>query len=142
MMTQFGLRFSNNSEWVISKRMFRSLKIPGRELRPLEGDLLMIGPSNGLQTAYDAQFTYSLMEMTYIRHETPNWALGKYSVFQVVCQLYVASYEKFNTGSADLDRQNSEYDNQSNLDIASNQDMDNKKIELVDFSEKNPFSGL
>lgn len=42
MMTQFGLRFMNSSEWVISKKMFRELKIPGRDIRPLEGDLLLI----------------------------------------------------------------------------------------------------
>lgn len=45
IMSQFGLRFSNNSEWVISKRMFRDLKISDRSIRPLEGDLLMVGPS-------------------------------------------------------------------------------------------------
>ena len=58
MMTQFGLRFMNTSEWVISKRMFRSLNIEDRLLRPLEGDLLMVGPSGGLETATDPQFTY------------------------------------------------------------------------------------
>jgi hypothetical protein len=142
MMTQFGLRFMNTSEWVISKRMFRNLKIPDREIRPLEGDLLMIGPSGGLETYKDPQFTYSLMEITYVKHEVPNWALGEYYVFQVVCQLYVASYEKFDTKSLDIDIQNLQYNNDAELSIAINENLKDKSAELLDFSENNPFSGL
>lgn len=139
MMTPFGLRFMNNSEWVISKRMFRELKITDRPIRPFEGDLLMVGPSGGLETYTDPQFTYSLMEITYVKHETPNWPLGNYYVFQVMCQLYVASYEKFETKSPDVDVQNIQYDNQSNLDIAANRDIESVKPQLLDFNEKNPF---
>lgn len=142
MMTQFGLRFMNSSEWVVSKRMFRDLKIPGRDIRPLEGDLIMVGPSNGLETKENPQFTYSMMEITYIKHETPNWPLGNYYVFQIMCQLYVASYEKFQTGTPDIDLENNQYDNQSNLDIAANSKLNDKKSELMDFSEQNPFSGV
>ena len=82
------------------------------------------------------------MEITYVKHETPNWPLGQYYVFQVVCQLYVASYEKFDTKTPDIDNQNIQYDNQSNLDIAANKDIESVKPDLIDFSEKNPFSGL
>lgn len=52
MMSQFGLRFMNTSEWIISKRMFRGLEIPDRAIRPLEGDLLMIGPSGRIGELY------------------------------------------------------------------------------------------
>ena len=129
----------NSSEWIISKRMFRGLGIPDRPVRPLEGDLLMIGPSGGLETKEDPQFTYSLMSISYVKHEVPNWPLGQYYVFQVVCQLYVASYEKFDTKSLDVDVQNIQYDNKSNLDIAANSDLEKIKLDLLDFSEKNPF---
>lgn len=139
ILSQFGLRFANTSEWVISKRMFRDLKIPGRDIRPLEGDLLMVGPSDGNETNKDPQFTYSLMEITYVKHESPNWPLGRYYVFQVMCQLYVASYEKFQTGSPDIDVQNSQYGNEANLDLAMNKEFEEKAIELVNFDEKNPF---
>jgi hypothetical protein len=80
-----------------------------------------------------------MMEITYVKHESPNWPLGRYYVFQVMCQLYVASYEKFQTGQPDIDLENTQYDNQSNLDIAANKDLDNKIAELVDFTENNPF---
>lgn len=132
----------NTSEWVISKRMFRNLNIEDRLLRPLEGDLLMVGPSGGLETATDPQFTYSLMEITYVKHETPNWPLGSYYVFQVMCQLYVASYEKFDTKSSDIDVQNIQCNNESNLEIAANRDIESVKPGLLDFSERNPFGNL
>lgn len=144
MMTQFGLRFMNNSEWVISKRMFRELEVPDRPIRPLEGDLLMVGPAgrSGPESYIDPQFTYSLMEITYVKHEVPNWPLGRYYVFQVMCQLFVASYEKFDTKSNDVDIQNFQYNNESNLDIAANKDIEEAKHQLLDFSEKNPFGNL
>lgn len=142
MMSQFGLRFANSSEWVISKRMFRDLNIPGRNIRPLEGDLILVGPTGG-QTSYtDPSFTYSMMEITYVKHESPNWPLGRYYVYQVMCQLYVASYEKFQTGHPDIDLENNQYDNQSNLNIAVNKNLDDKRLELVDFSENNPLGGI
>jgi hypothetical protein len=139
MMSQFGMRFANTSEWVISKRLFRELKIPGRDVRPLEGDLLLIGPTLGQTTYVDPQFTYSMMEITYVKHEAVNWPLGRYYVFQVMCQLYVASYEKFQTGHPDIDLENSQYSNAAELNIAANKDFDDKRSELVDFSENNPL---
>lgn len=142
IMSQFGMRIVTTAEWVISKRMFRDLKIPGREIRPLEGDLLMIGPSNGNQSNRDPQYTYELYEINYVRHNFPNWTFGDYFVYQLVTQLYVAGSDKFDTKTVDIDRTKNEDDNQSNLSIASNFDLDEKKKTLVDFSEKNPFSGM
>ena len=143
MMTQFGLRFMNTSEWVISKRMFRNLKVPDRDIRPLEGDLLLVGPSgDGMSTYVDTNFTFSMMEITYVKHEVPNWPLGRYYVYQVMCQLFVASYEKFDTKSLDADLENFQYDNESNLQIAANRDIESVKPGLLDFSERNPFGNL
>lgn len=92
-----------------------------------------------MESYTDPQFTYSLMEITYVKHEVPNWPLGRYYVFQVMCQLYVASYEKFDTKSVDVDVQNIQYDNKSNLEIADNKSLTKAKTQLLDFSEKNPF---
>lgn len=142
VMTQFGLRFMNTSEWVISKRMFRGLGVPDREIRPLEGDLLLVGPSVGTVNFIDTEFTYSMMEITYVKHEVPNWPLGQYYVFQVMCQLFVASHEKFDTKSVDADAQNFQYSPEAELSIAANQDIESVKPQLLDFSEKNPFGNL
>ena len=56
-----------------------------------------------------------------------------------MCQLYVASYEKFDTKSNDIDVQNIQYNNESNLEIAANRDIESVKPGLLDFSERNPF---
>ena len=83
-----------------------------------------------------------MMEITYVKHEVPNWPLGRYYVYQVMCQLFVASYEKFDTKSLDVDIENFQYDNESNLQIAANRDIESVKPGLLDFSEKNPFGNL
>jgi hypothetical protein len=59
-----------------------------------------------------------------------------------MCQLFVASYEKFETKSNDVDVQNFQNSNESNLQIAANQDIESVKPQLLDFSEKNPFGNL
>lgn len=42
IMSQFGFRMNNTATWIFSKRVFRNLKIPGRDIRPLEGDLIVV----------------------------------------------------------------------------------------------------
>lgn len=42
VMTQFGIQFQPQATMIISKRMFKNLKIPERELRPHEGDLILV----------------------------------------------------------------------------------------------------
>lgn len=142
MMSQFGLKYNVTAEWVISKRIFRELNIPKRPQRPFEGDLLLIGPNEGDADSKDPSFTNSLFEITYVRHETPNWALGDYYVFHVVCQLYTASYEKFKTGAIDADLQSNQQDNLSELVLGINENLEKEKTTLVDFSEINPFGNL
>lgn len=141
VMTQFGVQFQPECTLTISKRVFKNLKIPERELRPREGDLILIGSVQA--TSNDPVMTDSLFEITYVpREASTNWPLGTYFVWEVKCQLYNASYEKFETGSPHIDRINTQYGNEADLLQGINKGLEEKKIELVDFSESNPFSGL
>ena len=141
VMTQFGIAFKPQATLVISKRMFKEFKIPGRELRPHEGDLILVGSSQA--TSSDPLYTNSLFEDTYVPRETStNRPLGNHFVWEVKCELYTASYEKFDTGNAHIDRINSQYGNDADLLQGINKGLEKKKVELIDFSETNPFSGL
>jgi hypothetical protein len=141
VMTQLGIQFQPACTVIISKRMFRSLKITDRLLRPHEGDLLLVGSEQS--TATDPIYSNSLFEITYVpREASTNWPLGKYYQWDVKCELYNVSYEKFNTGNAHIDRINSQYNNPSDLKQGINKGLEDKKPELIDFSEQNPFSGL
>lgn len=140
VMTQFGVQFQPTSEWVISKRMFRAMNIPNRQLRPNEGDLLLVG--NYQSTDNDPIFTSSLFEMTYVKRDSPNWPLGRYYVWAINCELYAVDGEKFETGNPHIDRINTQYGPQASLDAGINSGLEKKIADLVDFTEDNPFSGL
>ncbi len=127
---------------LLVKEFLENCGIIDRAIRPFEGDLLLVGPTLDQANYIDPSFTKSLFEIVYVMHETPNWPLGRYYVFQVKCELYTAAYEKFNTKSPDIDILNSSNNNQVNLDLAINTHLETVKSNLVDFNEHNPFSGL
>ena len=137
LMSKFGLIMQNDTKLKISKKRFRQLGIPNR-IRPSEGDLIYIGDieNNGF-----GSFTNSFFEITFVEHESLFWQLGKYFIYELKCQLFTYSYEKFNTGNVAIDTINS-MTNQSEIDLAINQAIKTKEQTLVDFSEKNPFGDL
>lgn len=140
VMTNFGIEFQPQSEWIISKRMFKAMNIPSRLLRPNEGDLLLVG--NYQSTSKDPIFTNSLFEMTYVKRDTPNWPLGRYYVWAINCQLYAVDGERFKTGNAHIDRITTQYSNKAALDSGINAGLEKKIVDLVDFTEDNPFGNL
>ena len=140
-MSQFGLRWLVTSDWIMSKRMFDNLKIEGREIRPYEGDLLLIGPDPA--SWRDPIFTHSIFEIMYVSTVSPFWPLGKWYVYTLQCQLYVSSpSEKFETGNPEIDFVNKQDGAVENLDISSNIALKKKKPTLIDFTESNPFGDL
>jgi len=140
VMTQFGVQFQPSSEWIISKRMFKSMNVPNRPYRPNEGDLLLIG--NHQSTARNPLWTNSLFEMTYVKRDSPNWPLGRYYVWAINCQLYTVDGEKFETGNPHIDRITSQYGPRAALDAGINAGLEQKTVDLVDFTEENPFGNL
>lgn len=140
LMTQFGVQFQAEDEWFISKRIFRNLKIPERELRPFEGDLLLFG--NYQSTAELPVFNNTLYEITYVQRDSPNWTLGRYSTWKLKTKMAVLSNEKFDTGNPHIDRANTQYSNESDLLQGINENLNIKKETLIDFDEKNPFGAF
>ena len=107
----------------------------------MNGDLILVGSAQA--TAKDPVYSNSLFEITYVpRERSTNWPLGTYYVWEVKCELYNTSYEKFDTESEHINRVNTQYGNTADLLQGINTNLETKKNELVDFSESNPFSGL
>ena len=137
-MSQFGLRWLVTSDWIMSKKMFLELEVEGREMRPFEGDLLLVGPDPS--TWRDPVFTHSMFEIMYVSTVAPFWPLGKWYVFTLNCQLYVSSpSEKFETGNAEIDFITKQYGAVEEMDEGTNIALKKKKSDLIDFSEQNPF---
>lgn len=139
-MGQFGFEIQASSEWIISKRLFKKINIPKREIRPFEGDLLLVG--NYQSTEKDPIYTNSLFEITFVKREYANWQLGRYFVWTLNCELYTASDEKFETGNTHIDRIQTQYNNENNVENAINDELEVKKENIVDFTEDNPFGSL
>jgi hypothetical protein len=139
-MTQFGLQFQSTSEWIISRRIFKTKKIPGREVRPFEGDLLLVGNYQG--TKDNPIWTNSLFEMTLVQRDFPNWPLGQHYIWQISCQLYHHSHEKFDTKNPHIDRINTERSNEEELNLGVNKALEQSIDGLVDFDEINPFGNV
>jgi hypothetical protein len=141
VMSQLGIQFKPEMTFIISKRMFKAMGIEDRPLRPHEGDLILLGAEQS--TASDPIYTNSLFEITYVPREgSTNWPLGRYYVWDVKCELYRTSYEKFDTKNAHIDRMNEQYGNPADLEQGINKGLEDKKPVLIDFNENNPFSGL
>ena len=140
IMTQFGLNIKATTKWIMSKNHFRALTIPDRELRPLEGDLLLVGAY--ASTPADPIFTNHMFEITYVDKENNFWPLGRYYTWALSCELYVASNEKFETGNHHVDDINHQHSNEEEVDLGINDELEDKHDVLLDFDEKNPFGDL
>lgn len=107
--------------------------------RPTEGDLIYIPM---IKSAYTIM--YSSTEKVF-------YQLGKLQVYDLTCELFEYSNEKFLTGISEIDAYNqlsfdanttedvdSEFDNE-NLYLADNDEIEQEANAIIDFSESNPF---
>lgn len=140
VLSPFGLQFQAKANFFISKSIFRSLNVPGRDNRPLEGDVLVIGDRANSQAA--PVTTGSYMQINHVLQDSIFFPLGNYYVWKCECTLYTASYEKFDTGNEVIDRINTQYGNEAEKALSTNEGLKKKKESLIDFTEKNPFSGM
>jgi hypothetical protein len=95
IMSKFGLEIRDQATLVVSRRRWENFI--GRENttmiggRPNEGDLIYI-PLSG-----------TFMEIKFVEHEASFYQLANIFVYELHCETFEYSGEKFNTGYADLD---------------------------------------
>lgn len=132
VMTKFGFQQMDTVEVSIAKKSWRDLKIPGREDRPLEGDVIFL------------PFSKSFFQIGRVEHEIPFWQLGRYNVFRLMCNLYTAGYNEIFGTDNDFFNVGANADNVYELkhQNAINDAVQSKGEVLLDFDEKNPFSNI
>lgn len=99
IMSEFGPRVDNITEFVISKKRFAELGT-GRT-RPKEGDLIYVGdPWNPI-----GSYTNYMFEINQCWYNNPDWQFGRQFTFRLVCSTFTYSYEKFHSGLPGVDAQ-------------------------------------
>lgn len=95
IMSKFGLEIRDQATFVVARRSWE--KFVGlynnnvNSIRPLEGDLLYYPP------------TKSFFEIKFVEHERPFYQLNNLVVYELQCELFEYSDERFETGRAEID---------------------------------------
>ena len=134
LIGKFGYQVEDQVRLVVSKE--RYFLITGREL-PVEGDLVYL-PLSG-----------HLFEIKFVDDKKPIYPLGSRYYFTLVCEQFKYSHETFDTGTeADLIATQYLNDGATGMGATGPLDPYTKNTEIrdiatpiLDFSERNPFSG-
>jgi hypothetical protein len=136
-LSKFGLQIRDSVVLTVARRTFyQEVANYSEEIRPNEGDLIYF-PLNK-----------KIFEIKFVEHEAIFYQLGSLQTFDLRCELFEFSDERFNTGNPDIDNLFKKYDKTSDLAIANVDISDalaqNSEFQLlantiIDFTETNPF---
>ena len=91
--TKFGFEIRDSVKFTVSRKRF--IRETNKQ-RPIEGDLLYLPLNKGL------------FEIKFVEHENPFYQVGKLFSYQLTCELFQYSEEKFATGVPEIDIINQE----------------------------------
>ena len=91
LMSKFGIEIKDQATLWVSRTVFNNA-VNSEEVRPKEGDLLYY-PLNG-----------AMLEIKFVTNETLHYQLGDLYVYELTCEQFVFSDEKFDTGLEDIDK--------------------------------------
>jgi hypothetical protein len=136
-LSKFGLRISDTITFTIAMRKFaQDVALYDEQIRPNEGDLIYF-PLNR-----------KMFEVQFVEHEAIFYQMGQLQTYDLRCELFEYSQERFSTGVLEIDTLFNSYVLTSNSAIANVEAFDamadNFTIEtvadsIIDFSELNPF---
>ena len=161
MMSKFGIQIHDSCTFVVArKRLDEEIgnrNISSLKNRPVEGDIIYM------------PLTKSLFEIKRVVSANPFYQLGKLFVYRLECELFQYSSEKFETGNQQIDEFASLFSTAQEDDVLLTEDnfailnedgsqffMDdieeefqgaqnnifNDHIDVLDFSENNPFGEI
>lgn len=133
IMTQFGFRINQTTEFVISKKRFTELGTD--RLRPKEGDLIYVGDINDPHDSFINQ----MFQINQVWYNNPDWQFGRHFTYRIVCESFINSYEKFQTGAAGLDQFQAV--NSDEVKSGINSEVKAFSESLIKFDTGNPFRG-
>jgi hypothetical protein len=138
-LSKFGLQIRDQVTFTVANRAFEQhvTRLDSGKTRPLEGDIIYF-PMNK-----------KFFKVMHVEHESVFYQLGKLYVYDVKCELFEYSNERFETGRTEIDTYYDNYTSEgvSTLDglntidpIAKNIFFSDEANDILDFSEKDPFS--
>lgn len=150
VVNKFGMEIKDNVTLIVSKKRFReeAFKLPqitGRLYpmnRPMEGDLIYLPLSPTSDNLYEIKF---------VENEDQMYQQGDYYTFRLDCELFKYSMEDIQTGFSKIDDIQSELVKTETTEKDGTYIIDNKKPndnsliqndadDIIDFTEKDPFS--
>jgi hypothetical protein len=138
-LSKFGLEIRDQATFTVAYRTFErhATRIDPMLIRPKEGDLIYLPMNN------------KFFEVTFVEHESVFYQTGTLQVYDLKCELFEYSNERFETGILEVDDHYAQYktDEVENLEdmfnidpIAKNIFYEEKGNDIIDFSEIDPFS--
>lgn len=140
-LSKFGLQIRDQATFTVAIRTFERYVIQNNKTytRPKEGDLIYL-PMNK-----------KFFEITFVEHESVFYQTGALQVYDLKCELFEYSNERFQTGISVIDAAYADYDTSNITTITDLQDMDliaknifyeDEANTFIDFSEIDPFSEI
>lgn len=137
-LSRFGLQIRDQATFTVAIRTFEKnvTRHQTDKVRPLEGDLLYV-PMNE-----------KFFKITHVEHESVFYQAGALQVFDLKCELFEYSNERFQTGRPLIDNFYEDIETEGLNDLTSLQENDPiaKNIffeeegnDIIDFTEINPF---
>lgn len=145
VLAKFGMQVVDTATLIVSKKRFE--ETIWNKQRPMEGDLVYF------------PMTHGIFEINYVDHENPFYQLGKLHSYRLTIELFTHTHEEFDTGRPNIDRVSDDQSQESELDRADNDEIDDEQPETIaqysteenihitkegleDFNEKNPFGDI
>jgi hypothetical protein len=138
-LSRFGLQIRDSATFTVAMRTFERYvtRLDSDKIRPNEGDLIYLPLNN------------KFFKITHVEHESVFYQSGALQVYDLKCELFEYSNERFETGREDIDTFFDEFktDGVNSLQeltsidpIARNEFFEDEGDDIIDFSEIDPFS--
>lgn len=138
-LSKFGLTIRDQVTFTVTNRTFEryATRVDRTKVRPNEGDLIYF-PMN-----------QKFFKIMHVEHESVFYQLGALNVFDLKCELFEYSNERFQTGRPEIDtyydaiktESVSTLDTLNSIDpIAKNIFFEDEADAIIDFTEIDPFS--
>lgn len=138
-LSKFGLQIRDQATFTLAYRTFErfATRLDVNLTRPKEGDLIYMPMNN------------KFFKIMFVEHESIFYQSGSLQVYDLKCELFEYSNERFTTGIDAIDTAYDQYktSNVNNLEemfeidpIAKNIFYEEKGNDIIDFSELDPFS--
>lgn len=138
-LSRFGLQIRDSAVFTVAMRTFERYitRVDNTIVRPKEGDLIYL-PLNG-----------KFFKIMHVEHESVFYQSGALQVYDLKCELFEYSNERFQTGRDDIDTYfddiktdsiNSLQELKAVDPIAKNEFFEDEGNDIIDFSEMDPFS--